>query len=81
MTLAEYRNKVRVTRDRGWNSYIVTIHYRGREYKCHSNNSLAWDRLMVAQYVPFYLKEPCGITEKDAFQAFYYECQQANGLR
>lgn len=81
MKLAEYREKVRVTRGSGYNSYIVTIHYRGREYKCQSNNSLAWDRLMDAQYVPYYVKECCGMTEKEAFEAFYYECKCKNGLR
>lgn len=81
MTLAEYRNKVRVIRSSGYNSYLVTIKYRSREYICKSNNSLAWDRLMDAQYVPHNVKECCGMTEKDAFESFYYECKLKNSLR
>lgn len=78
MTLSELKTKVRVKRDRGYSSYIVTITYRGIEYTCHSNNSLAWDRLDDTNYRDsqtngFY-------TNKGAYQSFYDECKRKNGF-
>ena len=78
MTLQELRQRVKVQRDRGYCSYIVTITYRGKEYTCHSNNSLAWDRLDDDNYRD---NEVGGFyTNKGAWQAFYDECKRNNGL-
>jgi hypothetical protein len=78
MTLNELKNRVRVTRAKGYSSYEVTIQYRGKEYRCHSNNSLAWDRLDDENYrdnqvAGFY-------TNKGAYLAFYDECKRVNNL-
>lgn len=78
MTLQELKQRVRVERDRGYCSYIVKIDYRGKEYKCHSNNSLAWDRLDDDNYRD---NEVNGFyTNKGAYQAFYDECKRKNCL-
>jgi hypothetical protein len=78
MTLQELKNKVRVQRNGGYGQYKVTITYRGFEYTCHSNNSLAWDRLDDTNYRD---NEVNGFyTNKGAYQAFYDECKRKNGL-
>lgn len=77
-TLKELKEKVSVRRGSGYNSYIVTITYRGEEYSCHSNNSLAWDRIhddCVADNV-----EQGFYTLKGAYQALYNECKRDNGI-
>lgn len=78
MTLQELREKVKVRRASGYCSYTVTITYRGKEYICHSNNSLAWDRLDDDNYRD---NEVSGFyTNKGAYQAFYDECKRKNNL-
>ena len=78
MTLTDLQNRVRVRRGHGYCSYIVTITYRGQEYECNSNNSLAWDRLDDYNYRD---NEVNGFyTNKGAYQAFYDECKRKNGL-
>lgn len=78
MTLNELKSKVCVRHDRGYCSYIVTITYRGEEYTCHSNNSLAWDRLDDTNYRD---NEVNGFyANKGVYQAFYDECKRKNGL-
>lgn len=77
MTLQKLKARVRVERS-GYGHYKVTIVYRGLKYTCHSNNSLAWDRLDDAgltnrQVGGFY-------TNKGAYQAFYDECKRKNNL-
>lgn len=78
MTLQELREKVKVKRASGYCSYTVTITYRGKEYSCQSNNSLAWDRLDDDNYRD---NEVSGFyTNKGAWQAFYDECKRKNNL-
>lgn len=78
MTLKELRNRVRVSRAKGYCSYEVKITYRGKEYTCHSNNSLAWDRLDDDNYRD---NEEHGFyTNKEAYEAFYEECKRKNNL-
>jgi hypothetical protein len=78
MTLNELKERVAVSRERGYNSYIVTIYYRNAYYQCHSKNSLAWDRLDDTNYRD---NEVNGFyTNKGAYQAFYDECKRKNGL-
>lgn len=77
MTLKELKEKTSV-RWCGYGQYEVTITYRGKTYKCKSNNSPAWDRLDDENYsdnyrVGFY-------TNKEAWQAFYEECLQKNHI-
>lgn len=78
MTLKELRKRVRVKRASGYCSYEVTITYRGKKYRCHSNNSLAWDRMDDDNYRD---NEVSGFyTNKGAYQAFYDECKRKNNL-
>lgn len=78
MTLQELKEKVNVRRANGYCSYEVTITYRGKEYHCHSNNSLAWDRLDDDNYTDTYIMG--GYTNKQAWKAFYDECKRKNNL-
>lgn len=78
MTLKELKERVRVQRNGGHGQYKVTIQFKGKEYTCGSNNSLAWDRLDDDNYRDnqingFY-------TNKGAYKAFYEECKRANNL-
>lgn len=79
MTAQELSNRITLHRS-GYGSYKVTIEYRGKKYTCHSNNSLAYDRITWYAYdVPdravkdFY-------TYKGALKALWNECKRANGL-
>lgn len=78
MTLQELKERVKVERAGGYGSYKVTITYRGKSYWCHSNNSLAWDRLDDDNYSD---NEVNGFyTNKGAYLAFYDECKRKNHL-
>lgn len=78
MTLKELKNRVRVCHSKGYCSYEVKITYRGKEYTCNSNNSLAWDRLDDDNFRD---NEVHGFyTNKTAYQAFYDECKRKNHL-
>lgn len=78
MTLEELKNRVRVRHSKGYCSYYVKITYRGKEYTCNSNNSLAWDRLDDENFRD---NETNGFyTTKTAYQAFYDECKRKNRL-
>lgn len=61
--------------------YMVEIYYRGKFYSCHSNNTLAWDRIYSDDYVPERAERDGGYTLKGALKAFYEECKRKNGLR
>lgn len=78
MTLNELKNRTSVRHANGYCQYEVEITYRGKRYKCKSNNSLAWDRLDDDNYADNYSK--CGYTNKEAWKAFYDECKRQNGL-
>lgn len=80
MTLKELKDRVSVRRGSGYCSYIITITYYGKEYTCHSNNSLAWDRLTDAAYRSPRDNSGEGMTEKEAYQQLMWECKRANGL-
>lgn len=77
MTIAEIKERTNV-KWIGTCQYEVTIIYRGKTYKCKSNNSLAWDRLDDNNY-----PDNCMVgayTNKGAWLAFYDECKRANRL-
>lgn len=77
MTTAELRDRVRVTKS-GYGQYEVRIMYRGKEYRCHSTNSLAYDRLDDADHGERW--EKMGYNNKRAWQAFYDECKRKNSI-
>lgn len=78
MTLKELKDRVTVRRGLGYNSYYVFINYRGKDYECTSNNSLAWYRLDDYDYSDSQVIY--GYTNKGAYLAFYEECLRANHL-
>ena len=63
----------------GYGHNKVTITFRGKEYKCTSNNTSATDRIMDdndgINHDTYYS------TKKQAFMSLYNECKQANNLR
>ena len=59
----------------GYGQYNVEINYRGKTYKCHSNNSQAWDYLNWEKG-----DEPGPYTSKQAYQAFWNECCRVNKI-
>lgn len=80
MTLKQLQDKVRVELTSSHGQYKVTINYRGKEYKCHSNNSEAYDVIRAwlrDEY--FYSESPC--TPKHAYICLWDECKAANGLK
>lgn len=60
----------------GYGTYQVTIIYRGKEYSCHSHNTMAYDDLgeEIKENRHWYS------TDKKAIMAFYDECKKANHL-
>lgn len=78
MTLKQLEERVRVKIANGYCSYEVTINYRGKEYKCHSNNSLAWDRQSCDDVHPQITL--FSYTLKGALNSFYEECKRKNNI-
>jgi hypothetical protein len=77
MTLQELEERVNVRRI-CTAQYKVTITYRGKEYTCKSNDTLAYDTLVSywnGDRVGYFYR-----SEKQAYMAFYNECKRANGL-
>jgi len=82
MTTKDYQDRItQLCHRSGFGGrYYVEIYFRGKFYSCHSNNSLAWDRINSDDTTParrldgFY-------TLKSALKAFYEECKQKNNLK
>lgn len=74
MNAKELFNKVQV-KWAGYGQYEVTIQFRNKTYKCHSNNSLAWDD---RDWEPG--DGPHHYTAKQAYQAFWDECRRKNRI-
>ena len=82
MTLKELENKVRISRASGHGQYRITIEYRGREYSCLSNNTLAYDSLPHSCSAGGCWDDTnLPMTSKQALQCFWDECKRENGLR
>lgn len=80
MTKQELRDRVSVS-SCGCGQYKVQITYRGKEYKCHSTNSTAYDCLPTGGNFDGYEEYPdAQMTGKQALQSFYDECKRANNL-
>lgn len=80
MTLQQLQDKVRVEITSSHGQYKVTIEYRGKEYKCYTNNSLAYDTVRCWSRNGYH--EPMGYTTtRQAYQSLWDECKRANGLR
>lgn len=80
MTLKELKNKVDVTLGNGYNTYRVTINYRGKEYTCSSHNSVAYDLLTTYWRGDYTRCKDDWYTPKKAYQSFYDECKDENEL-
>lgn len=77
MTLKEIKDRTNVRRI-GYGQYEVTVTFRGKTYKCKSNNSCAWDRMDDKDCSDRYMF--CGYTNKGAWRAFYEECLWKNHI-
>lgn len=77
MTTQELRERVRVEWC-GYGQYEVRIKFRGKEYKCHSNNSIAYDRLDDSDHGELW--KLCGYNNHRAWQSFYDECKMKNNI-
>lgn len=73
MTLDQLQERTKIQKA-GWGSYLVTITFRGKNYRCMSNNSLAYDDYQAEGHRSYYT------TDKQCLKAFYDECKQKNGL-
>lgn len=79
MNIWQLLEKVNV-RSKGSGNYLVVIEYKGKQYKCQSNNSLAYDR--IYNYLLFKnRKRAYEYTLKQALQRFYDECKLKNNLK
>lgn len=64
-------------RSQGSGHYIVTIEYKGKQYSCLSNNSLAYDR--IHNFMLYKNRERVfEYTFKQALQSVYDECKRKN---
>lgn len=61
-------------------SYRIVIEFRGREYACVSQNSLAIDRIKAADCLPPVTRDDYFSTEKKAYEALYAECKLKHNL-
>lgn len=77
MTKKQLEKRVRVSRGKGYNLYNVEIDYRGKQYQCTSNNSLAYDTVGDEDYGR---RRDTYYTCKSALQAFYNECKRKNHI-
>ena len=77
MTTQQLRERTRVEWC-GYGQYKVTITFRGKQYTCKSNNSLAYDRLDDPDHGEKWLS--CGYSNHRAWQSFYDECKIKNHL-
>lgn len=76
----EIRDKIRIRRRIGFNKFEVEIIHRNKLYRCQSNNSMAWDRILEKDDIND--NQVSGTyTLKGAFQAFYDECKLKNDLK
>lgn len=60
--------------------FNVTIRYRGGEYRCKSNNTLAYDRIKGSDDWNSDKEIQCGYTLKQAYQALWDECKRENDI-
>ena len=75
MTLNELQKKVRYSICIS-GSFQITIEYRGKELRCTSNNTMAYDRLHCND-TPSHIVDGW-YTEKGAYQAMWDECVRAH---
>lgn len=79
MTLQQLNDKVAICREsRG--QYKVYIEYRGHQYTCVTNNSMAFDAIndwARGNDLP----NGSYYTPKQAFQSFWDECKRINNLK
>lgn len=74
MTQKNLENRVSVNLTSSRGRYKVEIEYRGKTYKCYSNDSQAYDALRNSDGENF------PMTRKQALQSFYDECKRENFL-
>ena len=80
MTLQQLQDKVRIELTSSHGQYKVTINYRGKEYKCTSTDSEAYDVIRSWRRGDYIASEsPC--TPKYAYTCLWDECKAANGLK
>lgn len=78
MTLKQIKDKVDICLCLH-GQFNVIINYRGKEYTCKSNNTMAYDTILTwkRERVPV-----CGgYTIKKAYEALWDECKRKNGLK
>ena len=78
MTKQELLNKVSISR-KGYGTYDVTTEFRGKNYSCTSNDTMAYDRIKSNDSMSEYRSE-FGYTYKQALEAFYDDCKRINNL-
>ena len=76
MTLKELKKRTRFMPLQSRGSYRIVIEFRGREYACVSQNTLAIDRIKAADCLPPVTPDDYFSTEKKAYEALYAECKQ-----
>lgn len=60
--------------------YRVRVNYRGKEYSCRSNNSIAWDRMSEAGDLYECERGAGWLTLRQAYLQFYEECCRKNHI-
>lgn len=64
----------------GYGQYSIQFKVRGNFIQCHTNNTLAFDRLhMIGEVTP--RVNLYGYTERQALEALYNECKRKNNIR
>ncbi|DBA55409.1 TPA_asm: hypothetical protein [Porphyromonas phage phage017a_JCVISC001] len=80
MTLKELKKRTRFMPMQARGSYRIVIEFRGREYACVSQNTLAVDRIKAADCLPPVTPDDYFTTEKKAYESLYIECKLKHNL-
>lgn len=73
MTTQELINRIDVRTTTSYGHYRITIQYRGKQYSCTTNNSLAIDKHDDEYASGIY-------TQKSALLTLWNECKRKNNL-
>ena len=61
--------------------FTIRIEYRGKQYSCKSNNTLAYDRYSGSDNWTSNKQIRCCYTYKQALRAMFDECKRKNNLK
>lgn len=86
MNLSQLKSRVSFSngyhsgRSAGYGHFVIHITYRGKEYSCRSNNTVAYDRITSENFAINTYSRLNGYTLYEAYMSLYTECLSKNEL-